>query len=244
MFGGLGPTRTAAAVVLIGGLAAMTAWVWTGPARPAPAPVVTAEPTHGPSPSAPPTEAPTTEPLPTEDARLAELRLTDRFLEFAEHPRALEAPNVRYAFLAFAPKVEGEIAFEWSNKIELWNNIAPAIRDEALSLGQPPTRPMWNTDVVVPASVEMTWNTATTEGRGQVAQFNVQVEDASTGEPFERVWVFLIGTAAGAGAVASAMPPFDVHEADTSTFQASRHQIEERIWEWVIQHPRVDEGSR
>jgi hypothetical protein len=200
-----------------------------------------AEPTVAPPPRTfpPPSATPSPSPLPTSDeARLVELRKTDAFLEFAEYPRALDAQWLKHGYANFAPHENGEIAFEWVNKAELWNSIAPRIRDEALLLGAEASRPMWNADVLIPAGTDMTWHDQLTAGRGQFVQLSAIFEDPQTKAPVERFWAFLIRTDEDLkGQVVAAMEPFDVREGDSPDYERSRDVADERMWAWVQKQP-------
>ena len=159
-----------------------------------------AEPDEVASPTTPPevaAETPTPTPTPTVDPveeQLAELRATDRFLELAEHERAQDAVWARFGWEAFAPFEDGEKLFEWANKAELWDEVAPPFRDECLLAGPEATRPMWDAEVLIPAGIEPRWSNKSTGGRGQFVEFVCLYHDEEAEEPVERWTAVLIAT--------------------------------------------------
>jgi hypothetical protein len=224
-------TMLAAEVAAIRAAASQVAEPATEPSpRSVPPAPVTVEPSPSPSPS------------PTSDeARLVELRKTGAFLEFAEYPRALEATWLKHGYASFAPHVNHEIAFEWVNKPELWNDIVPPLRDEVLLAGPEASRPMWNADVLIPAGLEMSWPDEVTGGRGQFVYFSAVYRDVGAGEPVERFWPFLIAAdEAREGRVVARMPAFELREADSSDYRASRKLVRDRMWQWVQQQSVVN----
>lgn len=187
-----------------------------------------------PSPTATPT--PITTPSETEDAReaeLEELRATNRFLELAEADRAKTATWARFGYHQFAPHADGEVLFEWANKDELWNSIAPRIRDECLLAGPPATRPMWDTKVVIPAAIDPAWNDQTTGGRGQVMELSCNYMDE--GQPVESIWGVLIATDdQKRGSVALISDPFVILERHHDDFDSSRQAVDGYLWDWAM----------
>ena len=175
--------------------------------------------------------APDPEPDPDE-ARLAELRASDQFDEFAEHERAAKADGARLAWENFAPIVDGK-RVEWTNKAELWDSIAPKIRDEALLLGPEHRKPLWNTRNAIPNGVSMAWNNEDTEGRGDFVEFSVTYE--SGGIAIQRYWAALIRrTDNDGGEVVAIMPSFDTREPDFADQAEEADHVAQRQWDWVV----------
>ena len=176
--------------------------------------------------------------LPGSDAaseHLARLRTSDYFDEFAEHKWAAKADGARLAWENFAPIVDGK-RVEWSNKAELWDSIAPKIRDEALLLGPEYRKPMWNATRAVPNAVAMAWSDARTNGRGQYVEFSATYSGMVG--PAERFWGFLIETREGQlGAVVSTLPPFDLAEADFPDLISQTDELQARTWAWIEKQP-------
>jgi len=171
-----------------------------------------------------------------DEARLAELRATDQFDEFAEHERAARADGARLAWENFAPIVDGE-RVEWTNKAELWDSIAPKIRDEALLLGPEYRKPLWNNNTAIPNTAGVPWNDAETGGRGHYAEF-VATFVGRRGAT-ERVWGFLIVTdGSGHGRVTASMPALDFREADYASAADEYDALQAHAWAWVERQER------
>ena len=173
------------------------------------------------------TTSPSADP---DEARLAELRATDAFDEFAEHQRAAKADGARLAWENFAPIVDGR-RVEWTNKAELWDSIAPEIRDEALLLGPEYREPLWDNSTAVPNSAAVPWINADT-GKGDYIEL-LATYSAQAG-PVEQVWGFLVSTdAAGNGRVVAAMPPLNFEANAFSDLAARAAELRERSWAWI-----------
>lgn len=170
--------------------------------------------------------------LPGED--LAALRASDDFLEFAEHERAATARFARLAYDNFSP-IEGGERVDWTNKDELWDGIAPAIRDEVLLLGPEYRRPLWDDVNARPTTVSMAWNDEDTGGRGHFVEFRATYSSARG--PVERYWGVLIATVTGAGVVVGRMEPFEVAEAEFPDMDSAFAYVQEETWAWVQSRP-------
>ena len=180
-----------------------------------------------------PPASPTTDPV---EARLIELRATDMFDEFAEHERAAQADGARLAWENFAPIVDGE-RVEWTNKAELWDSIAPKIRDEALLLGPEYREPLWDTRNAIPNGISMAWNDEDTEGRGHFVEFSAAFE--SHEGPAERVWGYLIRRdAAGRGHLSRAMPSLTIRESDHRDAPSAIDWLRDQSWMWIFSEGR------
>jgi len=183
---------------------------------------------------------PASEPVASEtvsedprEARLAALRASDQFDEFAAHERAAQADGARLAWENFAPIVDGE-RVEWTNKAELWDAIAPKIRDEALLLGPEYRKPLWDNTNAIPNGVSMAWNNEDTEGRGDYFQFTATYE--ASGVPSRRYWGALIRTSTeDRGHVLVLMPSIDTTEAQFAGEAEEAEAVAERQWSWVQQ---------
>lgn len=182
--------------------------------------------------------APASEPVASEtgsedprEARLAALRASDQFDEFAAHERAAQADGARLAWENFAPIVDGE-RVEWANKAELWDAIAPKIRDEALLLGPEYRKPLWDNTNAIPNSVAAVWNEEDTHGRGHYFEFLVTY--AGPGKPAERIWGFLIrrGTD-GSGQLLASRPSQDFRESEFESIAEQDEAATAAAWTWV-----------
>lgn len=171
--------------------------------------------------------SPTVDP---DEARLAELRATDQFDEFAEHERAAKADGARLAWENFAPIVDGR-RVEWTNKAALWDSIAPKIRDEALLLGPEYRKPLWNNSTAVANSADVQWTDRDTGGVGDYVEFISTIE-LGTG-PVERVWGFLIERTAGGGRITAVMPPIDLAVNQYADMADARDHLVESVWAWI-----------
>lgn len=170
-------------------------------------------------------------PSPSREERLAALRATDQFDEFAEHGRAAQADGARLAWENFAPIVDGE-RVEWTNKAELWDSIAPRIRDEALLLGPEYREPLWDNTNAIPNGVSMAWNNEDTEGRGDYVEFSVTYQTESG--PAERYWAYLVSRdQVGRGSLIRRMPAFDILERDHPDLEAATEELRSRTWSWL-----------
>jgi hypothetical protein len=187
-----------------------------------------------------PTPTPTVDPA---EEQLAELRATDRYLELAEHDRAANATWARFGWDAFAPFEDGEKLFEWANKAELWDEVAPPFRDECLLAGPEATRPMWDAEVLIPAGIEPRWSNDSTGGRGQFVELVCLYHDEDIDEPVERWTAVLIGTNdTGAGAIVAQMKSFEVREEEYQSFAARREGVRELLWTWTARQPVIGES--
>ncbi len=137
--------RVAAVIIVIALMAAVAVWLLladgNGAAgQPSTAGIAGSEATAQPPASEPPSEmaseprSTTTEETRAE--RLARLRKTDAFVEFANWDRARTAPNYERALGAFSwydPGRDSHVGF--INAKRLWNDIAPPVRDDLLLQG-------------------------------------------------------------------------------------------------------------
>lgn len=185
--------------------------------------------------------APASEPVASEtgsedprEARLAALRASDQFDEFAAHERAAQADGARLAWENFAPIVDGE-RVEWANKAELWDAIAPRIRDEALLLGPEYRKPLWDNTNAIPNGVSMAWNNEDTEGRGDYVEFSVTYEAGDKAK--ERVWGFLVRRDEGVAQIVGRMPPMDFAVDDFASAADEFDAVQERTWAWIEAQP-------
>jgi hypothetical protein len=194
-------------------------------------------------PEEPPPVVPGSEPAASEtaeDARLAALRATDQFDEFAEHERAARADGARLAWENFAPIVDGE-RVEWGNKAELWDAIAPKIRDEALLLGPEYRQPLWDNTNAIPNGSAVAWNDQETEGRGNFVEFGVTAITESG--PVQRYWGALISTdSAGHGTLLAEMPSVDLAESEFESEAQAQDALADRQWTWVVAQSQRGEG--
>ncbi len=260
------PVIAVAAVALV----ALVAWLWLprGAADPAEAAgdVMTDDVIAGPPPldsAPPPAPAPAPPaPEPTEDPRattqpyatlpsdfgtadLEALRASDAFEVFAEWDRAITVEYSQLAAGNFAPQENDEVLYEWDNVEDLWNSIAPVIRDDALLAGPEWTEPLWDNVEIVTAHVAVPWNNETTQGRGDVIRFEVVLDRANAA--VLRSYVVLIATdqveGRQIGYVNARMPAFDYREVDFASAAELRTASLDRIWEWVQAQAPVEDGT-
>lgn len=183
--------------------------------------------------------APASEPVASEtvsedarETRLVALRASDQFDEFAPHERAAQADGARLAWENFAPIVDGE-RVEWANKAELWDAIAPKIRDEALLLGPEYRKPLWDNTNAIPNGSAVAWNDQETEGRGDFVEFGVTA--ITEAGPVQRYWGALIWTdSAGHGTLLAQMPSVDLAESDFESEAEAQDSLADRQWTWVV----------
>lgn len=154
----------AAVVIAIALLAAATVWLLlTGgggaAGQPQSAGAVTSEPSSQPLPASEPpstskrpseavSEPQSTTPEETRAERLARLRKTDAFVEFAQWDRARTAPNYKRALGDFAwydPDRNGRVGY--INTKMLWNQIVGPIRDDLIVAGSDYRGAFLDTDV-------------------------------------------------------------------------------------------------
>lgn len=204
---------------------------------------VTATPTPTAIPE--PTTTPAAEPTPTIDAdreaELERLRATNQFLEFAEADRARHATWARFAYDRFAPHDGPEILFEWHNKSELWDSIVPAIRDECLLAGAPIVRPLWDAQIVIPASLNPTWDAQATSGRGLFIDFVCRYEaDGERGELW--VGVLLETSEHNIGLVLGRSSTVHVDEDGYRTFGEASDGARQQLWQWITTQPPSEDG--
>jgi hypothetical protein len=172
------------------------------------------------------------------EARLVALRATDHFDEFAAHERAAQADGARLAWENFAPIVDGE-RVEWTNKAELWDEIAPKIRDEALLLGPEYREPLWDNTNAIPNGVSMAWNNEDTQGRGDYVEFGATL--LSGPEPSERYWGVLIRTdGEGRGVIVGHMPPLELKPSDFPDHAKAQEHLADQEWAWVVTQPKAE----
>ena len=163
------------------------------------------------------------------------MRASDAYLELAEHDRAPDARWARFGWDAFAPHADGQVLFEWANKAELWDAVAPPFRDDCLRAGPPATRPMWDAEVLIPAGIEPRWSNESTQDRGQFVELVCLYED-DEGQPVERWGAVLIATDDDLhGTVIAEMEPFEVREDQYSDFSTATEGIKDQLWDWVVQ---------
>lgn len=200
-----------------------------------------------------PTATPRATPTPVEtgddgltesqrEALLEQRRASNDFLELAEADRATTATWARLGYGAFAPHAAGERQFEWANKEELWDSVAPAFRDECLLRGRPAIRPMWDAAALIAAGIEPRWNNDSTGGRGQFVEFVCVYVDEESDESAERWAAVLIATDEDRnGRVLVAMPAFTIHESEFETYDEALAWAKKQLWDWVVSQPIMEE---
>nr|MBA2317609.1 hypothetical protein [Euzebyales bacterium] len=239
------------AVLVFGSIGFMYWWFGRDEAAPPPdgGPVVVATASPSPSasasvsaaaePTAPATEPAATAltPTPEPDQELAELRASSRFLELAEHDRAQGAQWSQFGYEAFGIRVDGRTVFEWENKAQLWDSIAPRFRDACLQAGEPVDQPMWGSQTLVVSGISAQWNPETTGGRGQFIRFDCSIDSQERGRAEQVGGLLIVTGGGGAGEVAAVRPPEVFAEADYRDFEAAQAAIDEQLWEWVTEQP-------
>jgi hypothetical protein len=170
---------------------------------------------------------------------LAALRASEAFAVFAEWDRAVTVEFSQLAAGNFAPQEHDQVLFEWDNVEDLWNSIAPVIRDDALLAGPEWTQPLWEDLQLLAGQVGTPWNNETTEGRGDVVRFQAVFNGG--GFAVLRSYVVLIATdevdGRHIGYVHARMPAFDLREQDFADGDAMDQVLFARIWDWVSAQP-------
>ena len=229
---------------VLAGMAALTVAVYLAD-RPSGRPVAAATATPTPTPAASPRTAtatptrvsptPTASPSPSLDPRLIELRATDQYEELAEAPRAALAQHSRYAYENFAPRVGNETV-SWPNKDDVWNQLAPAFRDEALLLGREHDLPLWHDSNAIPTGVQATWSDEMTHGRGYLFLFSVTY-DAADGPRMRYRPVLVAFDKQLNGSINAEMPPFEHREADFESSIDEHDAATDNVWAWIQSLP-------
>jgi hypothetical protein len=236
-------------MIVIALMAAVAVWLLladgNGAAgQPSTAGIAGSEATAQPPASEPPSEmaseprSTTTEETRAE--RLARLRKTDAFVEFANWDRARAAPNYERALGAFSwydPGRDSHVGF--INAKRLWNDIAPPVRDDLLLTGPEYRGPIL--DDRVRGGI-----TGSYERRGEESQliaFLAPFKDLN-GVPMGRVNAVLIDVsdqqgdeAYARGRLLARMKPFTVAPEDyTTNADLAERGISPRLRSWAQEH--------
>lgn len=94
---------------------------------------------------------------------------------------------------AFAIFDRGEVAFEWSNRDELWNEIVIPVSESCRQAGPPIQEPLFDGPEPLQAAVDPYWNNRSTSGRGTLVSVMCAYRDAQRG-PVERYEAVLVAT--------------------------------------------------
>jgi hypothetical protein len=176
----------------------------------------------------------------TRAERLARLRKTDAFVEFANFDRARTAPNYERALGAFSwydARRDSYVGF--INAKQLWNQIAPPVRDDLLLQGDEYRGPIL--DDRVKGGI-----TGSYERRGERSQliaFLAPFKDAD-GAPMGRVNAVMIAVsdqreddAYARGRLLTRMKPFTVAPEDyTTNADLAERGISPRLRTWAKEH--------
>jgi hypothetical protein len=176
----------------------------------------------------------------TRAERLARLRKTDAFVEFANWDRARTAPNYERAVGAFSwydERRDSHVGF--TNAKRLWNQIAPPVRDDLLLTGPEYRGPIL--DDRVRGGI-----TGSYERRGEESQliaFLAPFKDVN-GVPMGRVNAVLIDVsdqqgdeAYARGRLLARMKPFTVAPEDyTTNADLAERGISPRLRSWAQEH--------
>jgi len=248
--------RVAAVIAALALMAAVAVWLFltdgggaagqpqSAGAVPSEAPAERSLGSEPPSTSKRPSEAvsepQSTTPEETRAERLARLRKTDAFVEFANWDRARTAPNYEHALGEFGwydARREGYVRF--INAKQLWNRIVRPVRDDLLLVG-PGYRGQILNDRVSGGI------TGVYRRRGQDPQLIAFVApyESPDGMPLGRVNAVLVEVSDQRGASAYArgrlmarMEPFTVVPDDYATNAALANRgISPRLQTWAQQH--------
>lgn len=131
----------------------------------------------------------------------------------------------------------GNPSGDWTNKAEIWDSLAPVLRDEVAALGEPTDDPVWPEANPNEARGQTRWSDTSTGGRGELVEFMAQFLN-SEGVVVERVQAALVSTNAdGSGIVVARMEPFEVEKDDYPGFLEYIDHVAETEWAWVQQQP-------
>jgi hypothetical protein len=221
--------RQAVLAAMVFGLLGTLVWLWWPRSA---APVVTATPASSPSPE------------PTEDPLVA-LRAGPDFEAFAEHDRAAATEFGFLSWNKFGYYLEDEDGrsvgvAEWTNKAELWDAIAPGVRDELLLLGPEYGGDLFERNPIFPG-VNVRWSESDTEGRGEFVEFGA-FYTRSDGTPMGWTRSVLIRTVEdGRGELVAVMDPVERDPAEFPDIVAMDDLLTALGWEWVTAQPLPEE---
>lgn len=130
---------------------------------------------------------------------------------------------------------QGNPSGDWSNKAELWDQLAPPLRGQVAALGQATSDPVWPEATPNEARGQTRWSHETTGGRGELVELLAQYRNGE-GEIIDRVQAALIVTASdGTGRIHATMSPFELRKVDYPGFVAYDEAVAALEWEWVQQ---------
>jgi hypothetical protein len=222
--------RQAVLAAMVFGLLGTLVWLWWPRSTP---PVVAAEPTSTPVVTATPEPSPS--PEPTEDPLIA-LRAGPDYEAFAEHERAQASERGFLSWGSFRYYLEDDQGrsigvADWTNKAELWDALAPGIRDELLVLG-PEYREAYYRNPIFP-SVNVRWSQSDTDGRGDYLEFGA-FYTRPDGNPMAWTRSVLIRTLPdGRGEVVAVMDPVERDPTDFPDIVAMDDLLATLGWDWI-----------
>jgi hypothetical protein len=231
--------RQAVLAAMVFGMLGTLVWLWWPRSTP---PVVAATPT--PTPVVTATPEPSPSPEPTEDPLVA-LRAGPDYEAFAEHDRAAATEFGFLTWGGFTYYLENEEGrpvgvADWTNKAELWDALAPGIRDELLLLG-PEYREAYYRNPIFP-DVNARWSQSVTGGLGEFLEFGAFYTRAD-GNPMAWTKGVLIRTLPdGRGEVVAVMPAIEHDPAEFPDIEALDTDVAAQGWAWITSQPLLEEG--
>lgn len=142
---------------------------------------------------------------------------------------------------AFAILDDGQVAFEWSNRDQLWNDIAVPVGRSCRDAGPPIREPMFDSPEPLQAAVDPYWNNRSTSGRGTLVSVMCAYVDAQRG-PVERYEAFLVATDpdTGRGRVVARGGSWELAARDYDTVAELVGDRDRAMAAWVRQQGRVE----
>lgn len=131
----------------------------------------------------------------------------------------------------------GNPSGDWTNKAEIWDQLAGQLQSELEARGAPSDDPVFPGVKPGFGRAQTRWSTKSTEGRGEFVEFLGQYENAE-GEVWERALGALVVTEEdGRGRITAVMPSFDLRKEDYGAFFDYVEELEQREWDWITTQP-------
>lgn len=142
---------------------------------------------------------------------------------------------------AFAIFDDGQVAFEWSNRDQLWNDLVVPVGRSCRDAGPPIREPMFDGPEPLVAAVDPYWNNRSTSGRGTLVSVMCAYVDAQRG-PVERYEAFLVATDpdTGRGRVVARGGSWELAARDYDAVAGLVRDRDRALAAWVRQQDRVE----
>lgn len=142
---------------------------------------------------------------------------------------------------AFAIFDDGQVAFEWSNRDQLWNEVVSPVGETCRQAGPPIREPLFDGPEPLEAAVDPYWNNRSTSGRGTLISVMCAYVDQQRG-PVERYEAFLVATDpdTGRGRVVAQSQPWTLAAADYDGVGELVEDRDRAMAAWVREQGRVE----